>query len=76
MGQLTTDLLVTTLGLVRIGYMNDDSLLPMVGNDPYTEGTDGLSDRCRLCTSVEGEAEMNTIQYLIQTSQESHILFG
>ena len=33
--QLTVDLLINTLKLVRVGYLDDDSLLPLVGNDAF-----------------------------------------
>ncbi|KAK3257284.1 hypothetical protein CYMTET_33623 [Cymbomonas tetramitiformis] len=35
LGQLTVDLLVSTLSLVRVGYLEDDNVLPCIGNDPY-----------------------------------------
>ena len=34
-GQLAVDLLVSTLELPRVGYLEHASVLPCVGNDPY-----------------------------------------
>lgn len=33
--QLTVDLLINTLKLSRVGYLDDESLLPLVGNDAF-----------------------------------------
>mmetsp|Transcript_16729 Transcript_16729/g.52705 ORF Transcript_16729/g.52705 Transcript_16729/m.52705 type:complete len:224 (+) Transcript_16729:3523-4194(+) len=35
-GQLTVDLLVSTLALEPVGVIEDECVLPCVGNDPYT----------------------------------------
>lgn len=40
-GQLAVDLLVSSLGAKRVGYLDDPSLLPCVGNDAYGPVTDG-----------------------------------
>eukprot|EP00959_Pyramimonas_sp_CCMP1952_P461773 9482162-Pyramimonas_sp.AAC.1 len=34
-GQLAVDLLISTLELPRVGYLEHDAVLPCVGNDPY-----------------------------------------
>ncbi len=33
--QLAVDLIINTLKLPRIGYLDDESLLPLVGNDAF-----------------------------------------
>lgn len=35
MGQLAADLLVSSLGSERVGYLDDPYVLPCVGNDAY-----------------------------------------
>lgn len=49
-GQLTADLLISTLQLEKQGYLYDDSLLPMVGNNPFSS----TDVKCEIATSVEG----------------------
>lgn len=34
-GQLTADLLVSSLGSEKVGYLDDPYVLPCVGNDAY-----------------------------------------
>lgn len=34
-GQLATDLIISTLNMSKIGYFYTDCLVPMVGNNPY-----------------------------------------
>ena len=50
-GQLTADLLISTLQIPSVGYLHDESLLPLCGNDPY--GKTGVSQG-NLVTSAEG----------------------
>ncbi|KAM9385338.1 proteasome assembly chaperone 2 [Pholidichthys leucotaenia] len=35
-GQLSVDLIVSTLNMRRVGYIHTDCLIPMAGNNPYT----------------------------------------
>ncbi|XP_033126060.1 proteasome assembly chaperone 2-like [Anneissia japonica] len=49
-GQLATDLLISTLKMQQVGYLYDSSMLPMCGNDPFS--TSGLVEG-KLCTSAE-----------------------
>lgn len=49
--QLAIDLIISTLKLPKIGYLYDDSMLPMVGNDPFAEKTSTQS--CNLVTGCE-----------------------
>ncbi|XP_076005921.1 proteasome assembly chaperone 2 [Genypterus blacodes] len=37
-GQLAADLVVSTLGMTRVGYMHTDCLVPLAGNNPYAAG--------------------------------------
>ncbi|KAI0211933.1 Proteasome assembly chaperone 2 [Lamellibrachia satsuma] len=50
-GQLTVDLIVSTLHMDRIGYLSTDAVYPVVGNDPFS--TKGSSDKCQLVTAIE-----------------------
>ena len=51
-GQLTVDLLVSSLPTERVGYLYDDSVLPVIGNDPFT--TANTEHACHLMTAIEG----------------------
>ena len=57
-GQLTIDLLIYNLDLKRVGYLYDSSILPLVGNDPFSSS--GMQEGS-LVTSAEG---YNTIHLL------------
>ncbi|XP_058791616.1 proteasome assembly chaperone 2 isoform X2 [Phymastichus coffea] len=46
-GQLSVDLLISTLGLRRIGRIFDTSFIPLVGADPYDENSEDI------CTSID-----------------------
>ena len=50
-GQLAVDLVVSTLGLQRVGWIQDTALLPIVGNDAF----DHTPGRGYLHTSAEGK---------------------
>ncbi|XP_067834317.1 proteasome assembly chaperone 2 isoform X1 [Heptranchias perlo] len=45
-GQLTIDLIISTLGLPRVGYIHSDCLLPVVGNNPYTTTSENSAEMC------------------------------
>ncbi|XP_023684363.1 proteasome assembly chaperone 2 [Paramormyrops kingsleyae] len=49
-GQLATDLIISTLGMPRVGYIHTDCLIPMAGNDPYPTCAD---DAAELSTNAE-----------------------
>ncbi|XP_051878784.1 proteasome assembly chaperone 2 [Pristis pectinata] len=49
-GQLTVDLIISTLGLPRVGYIHSDCLVPVVGNNPYATT---LENSAEICTSSE-----------------------
>ncbi|XP_071958377.1 proteasome assembly chaperone 2-like [Antedon mediterranea] len=49
-GQLATDLIISTLKMEHVGYLSDSSMLPMCGNDPFN--TSGLVEG-KLCTTAE-----------------------
>ena len=34
-GQLAADLVISTLQMKKVGHITDDSITPVVGNDPY-----------------------------------------
>ncbi|CAD5124266.1 unnamed protein product [Dimorphilus gyrociliatus] len=50
-GQLSADLLISTLWLNKIAYLHTDLLLPAVGNDPYATGK--IEKTCKLSTCCE-----------------------
>ena len=52
-GQLAADLLISTLWMNKVGYLYDDSILPVVGNDPFATGDP--SKVCHMSTALEGE---------------------
>ncbi|KAG9338265.1 hypothetical protein JZ751_026070 [Albula glossodonta] len=49
-GQLATDLMISTLNMPRVGYLHTDCLIPMVGSNPYAASTDNSTE---LCTAAE-----------------------
>ena len=50
-GQLAVDMVISTLWMERIGYIYHDSILPLVGNDPFAHPE---SVACKIVTSCEG----------------------
>ena len=51
-GQLTVDLIINTLKLDRVGYLQDPGLLPLVGNDAFDHTTH--TGQGHLHTAAEG----------------------
>ena len=51
-GQLTVDLIINTLKLDRVGYLQDPGLLPLVGNDAFDHTTH--TGQGHLHTATEG----------------------
>ncbi|XP_060066414.1 proteasome assembly chaperone 2-like [Ylistrum balloti] len=49
-GQLAVDLLISTLWMERVGHIHHESILPLVGNDPFAH--EDFSD-CKLVTSCD-----------------------
>ncbi|KAJ8412652.1 hypothetical protein AAFF_G00116030 [Aldrovandia affinis] len=49
-GQLATDLIISTLNMSRVGHFHTDCLIPMAGNNPYAMSAD---DSNELCTAAE-----------------------
>ncbi|XP_048451903.1 proteasome assembly chaperone 2 [Rhincodon typus] len=45
-GQLTMDLIISTLTLPRVGYIHSDCLLPVVGNNPYATTLENSTEMC------------------------------
>lgn len=46
-GQLSVDLLISTLNMRRFGRFHNDCFIPIVGADPYDDNSDDI------CTSVD-----------------------
>lgn len=51
-GQLTTDLLISTLRPSKVGYLYTDCVVPVVGNNPFVEH--GSPDMFEITTALEG----------------------
>ncbi|KAM4705781.1 proteasome assembly chaperone 2 [Rhinophrynus dorsalis] len=49
-GQLSIDLIISTLNMPKVGYFYTDCLVPMVGNNPYATNEDNANE---LCTNAE-----------------------
>jgi hypothetical protein len=47
-GQLTCDVIISTLGAIRVGYFYEDSVQPVVGSDPFNESSG------QIATAVDG----------------------
>lgn len=50
-GQLTTDLLISTLRPCKVGYLYTDCVIPVVGNNPFVEH--GSPDMFEITTALE-----------------------
>ena len=52
-GQLACDLLISTLNAHRVGFLYDDSVVPIVGSEPFASSD---TDQCShyATTAVEG----------------------
>jgi hypothetical protein len=49
----------------KIGYLCDDSILPLVGNDPYSTNSEGQI--CNLVTGTEGESSKSGLEICCQS---------
>ena len=65
-GQLAADLLISTMWLDRCGFIYHDSILPLVGNDPYAHPE---ADVCKVVTACEGT---HTKFYALYEKRELH----
>ncbi|XP_053101001.1 proteasome assembly chaperone 2 isoform X3 [Hemicordylus capensis] len=45
-GQLAVDLVISTLGMSKVGYFYTDCLVPMIGNNPYATTGDNTAELC------------------------------
>ncbi|XP_003219766.1 proteasome assembly chaperone 2 isoform X2 [Anolis carolinensis] len=45
-GQLAVDLVISTLGMSKVGYFYTDCLVPMIGNNPYATTEDNATELC------------------------------
>ncbi|KAK3608034.1 hypothetical protein CHS0354_031020 [Potamilus streckersoni] len=70
-GQLSADLLISTLSMKRIGYIHHESILPMVGNDPFAS-VDATT--CKIVTSCEVYESM--LQKLVVIQQRAPFIKG
>ncbi|CAH1779728.1 unnamed protein product [Owenia fusiformis] len=71
-GQLAVDLIISTLCMKKIGYMDDESILPLVGNDPFASGTTG--NLCNL--SVSCEVYMSVVHKVVAIQQRAPFVKG
>jgi len=54
-GQLACDVLISTLNARRVGFLFDDSTVPVVGSDPFYSPDDDQRHR-HVTTAVEGKS--------------------
>jgi proteasome assembly chaperone 2 len=52
-GQLTIDLLITSLNLNRVGYFDSPHLLPIIGSDPYGNNSNFLATNIEIYQSED-----------------------
>ncbi|XP_062986622.1 proteasome assembly chaperone 2 isoform X2 [Elgaria multicarinata webbii] len=45
-GQLAVDLVISTLGMSKVGYFYTDCLVPMIGNNPYATTEENATELC------------------------------
>lgn len=69
-GQLATDVLISTLSLCKVGRLHDDSFLPVIGNDPFA--AEDSCGKCHLMTAVEVFA--STTHHLAVLQQRSPLV--
>jgi len=62
-GQLAVDMVISTLWMERIGYIYHDSILPLVGNDPFAHPE---SVTCKVVTSCEVYENLENKTIIIQ----------
>ena len=62
-GQLAVDMVISTLWMERIGYIYHDSILPLVGNDPFAHPE---SVSCKIVTSCEVYENIESKTIIIQ----------
>ncbi|ESO82678.1 hypothetical protein LOTGIDRAFT_155694 [Lottia gigantea] len=70
-GQLATDLIISSLNLEKVGIIYHSSILPVIGNDPYTQFS---QNNCRLTTPCE--VYENSSQDLVVLQQRSPLIKG
>ncbi|XP_067933479.1 proteasome assembly chaperone 2-like [Watersipora subatra] len=64
-GQLTVDVLISTTQAEIVGTIYDDSLIPLIGNNPYVSADSGKT--CRLSTSCDVYAsKVNKLLFIQQ----------
>lgn len=71
-GQLTMDLFINETGADHVGYLHDDSILPMVGNHPL----DCHNERtCVMTTAAQGTILKRGIRihFHLQIRKHDHI---
>ncbi|KYQ94264.1 proteasome assembly chaperone 2 [Tieghemostelium lacteum] len=70
-GQLSVDLLISTLKCKRIGYIIDENIIPIIGNDTYTPNGSGV-----LSTSIEVYQPQDNKSNITIVQQRAPILEG
>ncbi|XP_072324521.1 proteasome assembly chaperone 2 [Scyliorhinus torazame] len=75
-GQLTVDLIISTLTLPRVGYIHSDCLLPVVGNNPYATTSENSAEIC-ICSEVYASTDrkLAVLQIRSPIIQGKHRLF-
>ena len=69
-GQLTVDLIVSTLHMDRVGYLTTDAVYPIIGNDPFS--TRGSRGKCLLVTAIEGTYVFRYSEHLLLNKNVFH----
>jgi len=64
-GQLSVDILISTLDMVKVGHFHDDSFLPVLGNDPFSDSSTGST-----CSIMTASQVFESSKYKIATVQQ------
>ncbi|XP_071784767.1 proteasome assembly chaperone 2-like [Asterias amurensis] len=70
-GQLSSDLLISTLDLTKAGYLHDASILPLCGNDPF-----GRSGRTEASLVTSAEVYESKERKLVVVQQRTPLVKG
>nr|UCK81622.1 proteasome assembly chaperone 2 [Arenicola marina] len=71
-GQLATDLVISTLYMSKVGSLYDSSIIPLIGNDPFA--AQGASNVCNLSTAAE--VYEDTSRHLVAVQLRSALVQG
>ncbi|ORX53913.1 hypothetical protein BCR36DRAFT_368929 [Piromyces finnis] len=73
-GQLTIDLLITSLNLKRVGYFDSPYLLPIIGNDPYGNNSNFLATNIEIYQNEDNSISVIQIRSPVITKKGNEMI--